>query len=233
MRYYGVAEQAIQRLGGEVRTRCFLNCSKTEPTGDRALSIKVDGDAKRWCCHRYECEHKQGGNLVGLIDLLKPGEHMNGRPRGERFKAIVADLKQIAGDSPLPAAAPAAIEPKPARVDPPKKNVLLAESENERARSVVNLHEKFVVDPAVMNPAAASYFRRRPYLTPEQCRKWKVGYLQNNTGGGTMRGKIKYPIHDEAGRVLTFFGRDPQFEEKHAGWESSDRSEREPKKFIS
>jgi hypothetical protein len=233
MRFYGVAHETINRVGNEIRTRCFLNCSKTEPTGDRALSIKVDDDAKRWCCHRYECEQKQGGNLVSLMDLVKPGPHMNGRPRAERFKAILADLQQIAGDAPLSAApAPATHTVVPAA--DVKINVPLAESENERARSVVNLHEKLVVDPAMMHPAAASYFRRRPYLTPDSCRKWKMGYLPQSAGGdrsgGTMRGKIVYPIHDEQGRVLTFFGRDPQFEQKHASWKSSDRSEREPEK---
>ncbi len=45
-----------------------------------------------------------------------------------------------------------------------------------------------------------------------------------------MRAKICYPVHDEQGRVLTWFGRDPQFEEKHAIWKTTDRSEREPEK---
>src|SRR5436190_1895047 len=87
-RFYGVPLDTIHRVGEEIRTRCFLNCGKSEPTGDRVLAIKLD-DAKRWCCHRYECEHKAGGNLLGLIDLMKPGQNMEGRPRGERFKAIV------------------------------------------------------------------------------------------------------------------------------------------------
>ena len=235
MRFYGMAADAINRVSGEIRTRCFLNCSKTEPTGDRALSIKVDDDAKRWCCHRYECEHKQGGNLVGLIDLVKPGTHMSGRPRGERFKAVLADLKEIAGGAPLsPAATPTAAILTPTKTEAAKINVPLAESENERARSVVNLYDKFAIDPSAMNPAAASYIRRRPYMTPELLTKWKVGYLPHDTGGdksgGTMRGRIVYPIHDEQGRVLTWFGRDPQFEEKHAAWKSSDRSSSEPVK---
>jgi 5S rRNA maturation endonuclease (ribonuclease M5) len=200
------------------------------------LSIKVDDDAKRWCCHRYECEHRQGGNLVGLVDLVKPGEHMNGRPRGDRFKAILADLQQIACGTPLSpqAAATSTVAKPPAAAAAVKANVPLAESENERARAVVNLHEKLIADPAAMHPAAANYFRRRPYLTADLCAEWKVGYLPHDSGGdrsgGTMRGKIVYPIHDEQGRLLTYFGRDPQFEEKHTAWKSSDRSEREPEK---
>lgn len=234
LRFYGVPCDAIHQIGGEIRTRCFLNCSKTEPTGDRTLAIRADSDAKKWCCHQYECEHKQGGNLVGLIDMMKPGPHMNGRPRGDRFRAILGDLEKIAGGTtpPPPASSPAA---KVAQPEPAKVNTPLAESENERARTVVNLHDKFVVDPLAMHPAAASYFRRRPYLTPEQCAKWKMGYLPGDTGGsktgGTMRGKIVYPIHDEHGRILTFFGRDPQHSEKHAAWKASDRSQSEPERF--
>ena len=41
----------------------------------------------------------------------------------------------------------------------------------------MNLDAKFVVDPAAMNPKAASYFRHRPFLTEEACRRWRVGYL--------------------------------------------------------
>lgn len=232
-RFYGVPLDAIHRVGDEVRTRCFLNCGKNEPTGDRVLALKTD-DVKRWCCHRYECSHKAGGNLVGLIDLVKPGEHMDGRPRGERFKAILTDLQQIAGGSPPPVRAADPAKRESAATEPPKSNVPLAESENERARGLVALQEKFVVDTATMNPAAASYFRTRPYLTPEVCRQWQVGYLPSNAGGdaagGTMRGKIVYPIHNEAGQVLTWFGRDPDYEAKHAAWSRGNRDDREPQK---
>jgi hypothetical protein len=40
-----------------------------------------------------------------------------------------------------------------------------------------------------------------------------------------------YGYRDEEGNVLTWFGRDPDYEEKHRGWEATDRSEREPDKF--
>ena len=78
-----------------------------------------------------------------------------------------------------------------------KVNVPLKDSENERARGLVNLDAKFVVDVATMSPKASSYFRTRPYLTPEVCRRWRMGYLPRDTGGedksgGTMRGKIVY-----------------------------------------
>ncbi len=112
----------------------------------------------------------------------------------------------------------------------------LAASDNERARGLVDLDAKFVTDPASMPPAAASYFRRRPFLSPEVCKSWRVGYLPRDVGGedksgGTMRGKIVYAYKDEEGNVLTWFGRDPEFEEKHHRWEAGGRVEREPEKF--
>ena len=51
-----------------------------------------------------------------------------------------------------------------------------------------------------------------------------MGYLLRNAGGdsagGTMRGKIVYPVLSERGELLTWFGRDAEFEEKGAGTRS-------------
>ena len=86
-----------------------------------------------------------------------------------------------------------------------------------------------------MPPAASAYFRRRPFLAPEVCRKWRIGYLPRDTGGdhagGTMRGKIVYPWLSDAGEVLTWFGRDPEFEDKHRKWEGAGKADPEPQKF--
>lgn len=46
-----------------------------------------------------------------------------------------------------------------------------------------------------------------------------------------MRGKFVYAIRSEAGDILTWFGRDPDFEDKHTAWSATDKSEREPEKF--
>lgn len=70
-----------------------------------------------------------------------------------------------------------------------------------------------------MPPPASASFRRRPWFTEELRRKWRVGYLPRDTGGdkagGTMRGHVVYPLLSEKGEVLTWFGRDPDYEEKH------------------
>jgi hypothetical protein len=203
--FYGVELPALTRVGQEVRTKCFFACGCSEETGDRALAIQVDHPAKVWRCHHYGCG--RGGNLVSLCDFLKGGEHANGKPRGERFKGILKDLQAMAGgevrrvvDQALPAEA---VKTK----QKAKVNVPLGESANERARGLTNLDGKFLVDVAAMNPAAASYFRKRPFLTPEVWGKWRMGYLPRDAGGdragGTMRGKIVYPILSGDGKVLT------------------------------
>lgn len=235
--YYGVPLPELKRVGEETRARCFLNCGKPQETGHRALAIQEGHPAKQWACHQYGCG--KSGNLVGLMDLLKPGEHMGGRPRGQRFKELAADLRAIVAGTvtgPIPTATPSSA-PAPRPAQPPASNVPLAQSDNDRARGLVNLDAKFVIDPAAMPPAAASYFRRRPCLLSEECQqRWRFGYLPRNVGGedksgGTMRGKIVYAYLDEQGEVLTWFGRDPEFEEKHRRWEAAGKSDAEPEKF--
>jgi len=235
--FYGVSLPEMRRIADEVRTRCFLNCGRSEETGERALAIKVDDPVKRWRCHQYGCG--KGGNLVSLCDLLKPGANMDGRPRGERFKEIARDLRAmvegLTSDEPIIVPAAASKTDQSPREEPPAENVPLARSENERARALVDLDEKFITDPAEMPPAAAAYFRRRPFLSSEACRKWRVGYLPRSTGqdrrGGTMRGTIVYPLLSERGEVLTWFGRDPDFESKHQKWSAGGKTGREPEKF--
>jgi hypothetical protein len=236
--YYGIPLPELHRIGNEIRMRCFLNCGRAEETGNRALAIQADHPAKIWRCHQYGCA--KGGNLVSLCDLMKPGQHADGKPRGERFKQILADLRAMAAGvfSPSDSESAPAPQGQAAAQSAEKKapiNVPLAESPNERARTLVNLDEKFVVDVSNMNPRAASYFRHRPFLTPETCRKWRVGYLPRDAGGdhagGTMRGKIVYPMLSEAGEVLTWFGRDPEYEAKHHEWVMAGKQDREPEKF--
>jgi hypothetical protein len=129
-----------------------------------------------------------------------------------------------------------AVTPVKTTVDvAPGRNIPLKDSDNERARTLVTLDERFIVDTAEMNPAAASYFRKRPFLTPDTCRKWRMGYLPRDAAGdksgGTMRGSIVAPVLSESGDVLTWFGRDPGFEDKHRQWEGAGRQDREPEKF--
>ena len=237
--FYRVELPEIHRIGDEIRMRCFLNCGRAEETGERAIAIQPEHSAKIWRCHQAGCG--RGGNLVSLCDLMKPGAHADGKPRGDRFKAILADLQAMTAgvarpESP-PATAAVQTEAKPAETKPRHRpgNVPLVRSDNERARTLVNLDAKFVIDPASMSPKAASYFRHRPFLTPEACQKWRVGYLPRDIGGdragGTMRGKIVYPMLSGDGEVLTWFGRDPEYEGKHHEWIVGGKQGNEPEKY--
>lgn len=230
--YYGTLLPELQRSGDEVRLACFLNCGKTEPTGNRAIAINTSTPDARWKCHQYGCTRK--GDLVTLAHLLKPGFDGSENPRGDRFKAILSDLEAIAGGTvpsgggtPRPAVA-AAESPRAQ----PEVNLPLKDSANERARELTNLDAKFIVEPDEMSPAAASYFRRRPWLTPGLAKQWRMGYLPKDSGGdrsgGTMRGKVVYPLVDGNGDVLAWFGRDPEFEANHQKWLQSGRAGVEP-----
>lgn len=226
--FYRVQLPPIKQVANEIRLRCFLVCGRTEETGDRALAIDVSHPAKQWKCHQYGCA--RSGNLVSLIDLIKPGDSGNGRPRGDRFKAIARDVQSMVEGRPAPnppdaaalkcAAASAAPEERP-------RNVPMEQSSNERARALLSLDREFVTDPAAMPPEAARYFRQRPFLTPEACSSWRVGYLPHSSKS-LLRGKIVYGYMDPVGNLLTWFGRDPRFEQKIAAWRASDRSGPEP-----
>ncbi|MDB5389430.1 MAG: primase [Planctomycetaceae bacterium] len=236
--FYGVTLPAITQVGDEIRLRCFLNCGKTAETGDRALSFQVSHPAKQWKCHQYGCP--QGGNLISVCDLLKPGASAGGRPRGDRFKEIATDLQAmlqrvLATPQPaVPQASSEAIADKSEKSEP-TVNIPLRLSPNERARSLVSLDDKFLIEPGSMTPFASAYFRKRPFLTPDLCCKWRMGYLPRDAGsdrtGGTMRGMIVYPLLSERGDILTWFGRDPQHEHKKLEWERGDKLGREPEKF--
>lgn len=227
--YYGVTLPEVKRIGHEIRTRCFLNCGKSEETGDRALAIQADSATKIWKCFNYGCA--KGGNLVGICDLLKPGENGSGRPRGDRFKEIARDLQRmVQGKAPD---APTKADPLPATKAPAKieKNIPLAESDNERVQTLIHLPQEFVVDPAEMPPGAAAYFRRREFLTPGVCREFGVGYLPRSSKS-LLRGKIVYPFLSAAGQVLCFFGRDVLYEEKFRRWVAGGREGTEPAKYT-
>ncbi len=231
--FYGMKLPELKRIGQETRTACFLHCGKRSDTGDRALAVQEQHPAKQWHCHQYECH--RSGNLVSLLDLVKPGDSMNGRPRGERFKAIAKDLQEMAeGRVTEESNLPSTPQVPPAPPEPPR-NIPLKESPNERARMLTELDSKFIIDPKDMPPKVSAYFRRRPFLSLEACRSFRMGYLPRDTGedksGGTLRSHIVYPYLDEQGEVLCWFGRDPAYEEKQAIWIAGDKNGKEPEKF--
>ena len=64
-----------------------------------------------------------------------------------------------------------------------------------------------------MPPAAASYVRRHPCLTPVAMTKWQVGVLPMDGGGDkrgfSLRGHVIYHVYSDNGKILAWAGRDP------------------------
>ena len=223
--YYGIALR-LERTTGEVRTRCFLNCGKTEETGDRAMAI--DMDRKRFRCHHYGCT--AGGGLLDLMFWMKHGRQpTGGKLRGEEFKDIVGDLQAIAGGAaPLPAAAQQQ-EQVQAKVKEVTANIPLKDAENEAARNLVTLDEMLVVEAVEMNPRASQYSRKHG-LTADVCRQARCGYMPSNAKS-SLRSTWVYGVFDEEGDALAWVGRDLHYEEKYERWVAGGKTDREPNKF--
>jgi hypothetical protein len=140
-----------------------------------------------------------------------------GRLKGAEFKRV-RDV--LTGTSSSPPSLPSS-QPPPTPTAPPEsllRNVPLAESDNDKARELVTLDEKFVTDVGAMPPAAASYVRRHPSLSLALMQKWRVGVLPQDGGGDkrgwSLRGQVLYPLLGEDGKLLAWIARDPQFEQK-------------------
>lgn len=239
--FHGVTLPPVKENGDEARMPCpFPQCQQAAGCNQH-ISIKRDTKGFVWNCFRYGCG--RGGNDVAFNDLIRDGQG-DGRPRGERFKANLRDFQQIAGGEPKVATQDRATirtSDTAQHDDEDADNLPLEQSENENARQLVDLPQKFLTDQGNMPPYAASYQRNRSWFQdPEQVlAEWNVGYLPKGTPGdkvgGTMRDKIVFPIRNQAGQVLAFCGRDPAWEHKHAAWlslsEEKRSQEKEPAKW--
>ena len=224
--FYGIDQGELLRRSSEIRSACFLSCGKSDETGNRAISF--DTTKPRWHCYEYGCG--KGGNLVTLCGYARFGTELATPVRGSQFKAVRDDIREMLGETPAP-------QPDAHETDTPDDtklpvNTPLKDSPIAAARKLVDLHEQCrVVPDDSMNRYAAAYLRSRPFLTPEACASWQCGALPHNART-LLRGKFIYPLLDEQGDVLTWFGRDPQFEAKQQKWIRDGRpSQREPNKY--
>src|SRR5712691_2964530 len=212
---------------GEVRIPSVFAEREKGESSYGALTINLDEPQNPIYCHVTGTR----GNLLTLIHgLTHHRPPVCGKLRGDEFKEAARILQEIAGKvdavmsgQPTPAvASPAVAASESQESEPVRRNIPLKESENERARTLVTLYEQFVVDVAEMSPAAAAYFRSRPFLTAEVCRKWRMGYLPHSASS-LLRGRVVYAFNNEQDDILSYFGRDPQFEEHQREWEQAGR----------
>lgn len=266
--YYNVTPlKPLRQVRDQIRTHCFLLCGRTEPTRDDALSICTSTPEMKWQCFHGECRQDnnrpRSGNLIGLCDLLKPGENHGGKPKGARFREIAKDLQTIAEDTarstpvsapeappdssrmmrscrpcsrpnpvdacfchdcgeklsekpvPRPTAAPCVVVPA---------NVPLTEHPEPNVRAMADLYRELMPPSRIseMTPAASRYLRMRPWLTDELTKQFQMGYLPRDSTC-SLRDRIVYCFHNEQGRAITYFARDPAYETKLAEHAPSSR----------
>lgn len=220
-----------KRSGNNLRMPCPID--GCEPSSYGQLSVNTSPPYFMKC-------HTCGvhGHIMTLMWMLKHRRPTTGGgvPKGDEYREILEDLRTIQGYEPSDAPRRSELSPSVAGEKAAAesesvtlRNTPLARSDNERVRDLVQLPDQLVSDVAEMSPAASRYFRSRPYLTPEMCRKWTVGYLPSSAKG-TMRGRITYGIESESGELLAFAGRDPDYEAKRSKW-LRNQSDPEPIKY--
>ncbi len=204
----------VHGSGQEVRLDCLFGCPG-DHAGKREISVNTDNPQKVFCCHAYSCQFR--GNLLTLMH----GMLTNSKPTGDKLTGgeFSRVRKILAGAVDVPSApSPTATPPATAPAVTPLRNIPLADSDNPKARDLVHLHERLIVDIAEMPPPAASYVRQHRCLTSsESLRKWSVGVLPtggDDKRGWSLRGHIVYPVRSEEGQLLGWIARDPNFEEK-------------------
>ncbi|EMI16463.1 hypothetical protein RMSM_06621 [Rhodopirellula maiorica SM1] len=201
----------------EHRMKCVFNeaCSDSKYGN---LAVQLDA-AKRLYCHTCNVA---GNALVLIFGLENHRAPTGGRLRGQEFKDAVAKLREINGLAEIEPAkaatksAPAAFtETKPATKE---VNVPMIRHEKEAARELANLCDDLVVDVAEMNPEAAQYVRKRPWLTAEQMKAWGVGWIPGNGRSLFRKNYLVYTHRNERGEVVSYSGRDLSFETKWTKW---------------
>jgi len=217
----------IKGSGPEVRIDCPFSCPG-DHQGRKEVAINTENPQKVFQCHAYQCQFR--GNLLTLMhgwlsDRKPSGDKLKGE-EFQRVKRVLAGTGEAAAIRQESSSPSAATEAAPL----PPINVPLIDSPEERVRELHNIDAKFLRDVAAMNPAAASYVRRHPALSSESMAKWRVGYLPQDGGGDkrgwSLRGHILYPVLSEQGKVLSWVGRDVNYEQKEREFANLSPAER-------
>ncbi|QDT64083.1 toprim domain-containing protein [Calycomorphotria hydatis] len=205
-----------EKSSGEHRMECVFS-DECANSNYGQMTVKVDDPAHRIYCH--SCGIR--GSLLMLIHGL---EHhtppTGGQLRGNEFKNAVSKLREIAGavhEQVQTVIHEATTQPPQDKQQQPI-NTPLIRHDKEAARALANLHEELIVDVAEMSPQAAAYVRSRPWMTPELLRKWGVGWIPGNGRSLFRKNYLVYTHRNERGEVVSYSGRDLQFEEKRTTW---------------
>lgn len=223
----------VKGSSGEVRIDCPFGCAG-DHCGRKEVAINTENPQKVFQCHAYQCGFR--GNLLTLMYGWLAGRKPSGdKLKGDEFQRVKLVL---AGQSEPAASRQATKQPavaSEATTPLPERNFPLIDSSDEHVRELADIDQKFLTDPAVMNPAAAAYVRRHPALSSESMKKWRAGYLPNDGGGDkrgwSLRGNIIYPVLSENGKVLSWVGRDVHYEDKEKEFtrlSPAERSGKEP-----
>jgi len=217
--------------GKQVRIDCPFGCPG-DHAGKREVSVDTSNPQKVFCCHAYQCQAR--GNLLTLMHGWLTGmPPTGGKLKGEEFKRV---RELLTGGPPPPPSSHSAHPEREAeqKLVEPARNVPLELSDNEKARELVTLDEKLLTDVAHMPPAAASYIRRHAVLSSLALQKWKSGVLPGDGGGDkrawSLRGQLVYHVLSEAGQLLAWVARDPQFEMKEITFNNLPPEERAKQK---
>ena len=215
----------------EVRTDCPFECPG-DHAGRKEIAINTENPQKVFQCHAYQCGVR--GNLLTLMHgFLTESLPIGGKLKGTEFQRVKRVLAGIRDATETPTSRQSPEVPKPVVTPPLPTNTPLIDSSDQRVRELHNIDEKLIRDVSVMNPAAASYVRKHPCLSPESMAKWRCGYLPNDGGsdkrGWSLRGSILYSVLSENGKVLTWVGRDVLHEAKEREFQQLSPAERQGK----
>lgn len=205
----------VHGSGKQVRLDCPFGCPG-DHSGKREISVDTSNPQKVFCCHAYGCQVR--GNLLTLMHGWMTGtQPTGGRLKGPEFKQV-RDMLAGTINPPLSDDSTNTASKPPEKPVEAVRNVPLSKSENEKARELATLDEKFIRDVGCMPPSAASYVRRHSCLSLASMEKWRVGVLPQDGGGDkrgwSLRGQLLYPVLSEDGQLLAWVARDPRFEER-------------------
>lgn len=223
------AEQVLAHYGkplprsstGEHRMQCVFSddCSDSQYGN---LTVKLDDAVNRIFCH--SCRVR--GNLLTLLHGLEHHQPpTGGRLRGQEFKDSVNKLREIASSpveqQPTPTR-PATVAQQAATT---VSNTPLHRHEKEAARELADLCDELITDVGDMSPAAAQYIRQREWMTPELLKEWGVGWIPGNGRSLFRKNYLVFTHRNERGEVLSYSGRDLNFESKWTKWVREGRPE--------